>query len=57
MFDRVACQVMEQTRPDIKKLSWAIECTLPVVSTVYNEIPEKVVGAGKPAMEAHFANH
>jgi len=57
MFDRVACQVMEQTRPDIKKLSWAIECTLPVVSTVYKEIPEKVVGAGKPAMEAHFANH
>ena len=56
MFDRVACQVMEQTRPDIKKLSWAIECTLPVVSTVYKEIPEKVVGAGKPAMEAHFAN-
>ena len=56
MFDRVAHQVFEQTKPDYSKLDLNVQCSLPIVSTVYTEIPEKVVGAGKPAMEAHFAN-
>jgi len=56
MFDRVAHQVFEQTKPDYSKLDLNVQCSLPIVSTVYTEIPDKVVGAGKPAMEAHFAN-